>query len=98
MFITRPIPEAAAALLEAEGSTVRVAPHDRPIAADELHAGVATADALLCMLTDRVDAVKEAIDTFKSDGVVSGLVASGKALLKIVPCGGSVLKVIAKLF
>ena len=47
---------------------------------------------------DRVDAVKEAIDTFKSDGVVSGLVASGKALLKIVPCGGSVLKVIAKLF
>ena len=56
VFITRPIPEAAAALLEAEGSTVRVAPHDRPIAAVELHAGVATADALLCMLTDRVDA------------------------------------------
>jgi glyoxylate reductase len=30
--------------------------HDRPVTSDELRAGVASADALLCMLTDRIDA------------------------------------------
>ncbi len=56
VFVTRPLPEPGVSLLEAAGFTTQVNPQDRPITADELFAGVASARALLCMLTDRVDA------------------------------------------
>lgn len=56
VFITRPLPEPGVALLEAAGLPTRVTPHDRPITTAELLEGVASASALLCMLTDRVDA------------------------------------------
>jgi glyoxylate reductase len=55
VFVTRPIPQAGLAILEAAGLDIRLRPHESPIPRDELLAGVATADALLCMLTDRVD-------------------------------------------
>ena len=56
VLITRALPQPGAALLEAAGLRVHMSPHDRPISPRELRAGVASAEALLCMLTDRVDA------------------------------------------
>lgn len=55
VLITRPLPTPGASLLEAAGFRVRIHPEDRPITTQELRAGVASADALLCMLTDRID-------------------------------------------
>ncbi len=56
VFVTRPIPEAGMAILRAAGLEIHLRPEESPIPRDELLAGVAHADALLCMLTDRVDA------------------------------------------
>lgn len=56
VVITRPLPMPGASLLEAAGFRVWIQPHDRPIAAQELRDAAASADALLCMLTDRIDA------------------------------------------
>lgn len=55
IFVTRPIPAAGLDGLRRLG-TVVVAPQDAPIGRAELLAGVAQADALVCMLTDRIDA------------------------------------------
>ena len=56
VLITRPLPAPGASLLEAAGFRVRMHLHDRPITSEELRDGVRDADALLCMLTDRIDA------------------------------------------
>jgi len=56
VFITRRLPAPGVALLEAAGFSVRMHPRDQPITSEELRAGVASADALLCMLTDRINA------------------------------------------
>lgn len=56
VHVTRPLPEPGTALLEAAGLTVSVNADDRPLDAAELAAGVAEADALVCMLSDRIDA------------------------------------------
>jgi len=56
VFITRTLPAPGVELLEGAGFSVRMHSHDRPVTSDELRAGVASADALLCMLTDRIDA------------------------------------------
>jgi glyoxylate reductase len=56
VFVTRPIPEPGLSILRAAGLEPRVRAAECPIPRDELIAGVAGADALLCMLTDRVDA------------------------------------------
>ncbi len=55
-FVTRPIPEAGMALLRQAGLEIRLRDAESPIPRSELLAGVAEADALLCMLTDKIDA------------------------------------------
>ncbi len=55
IFVTRPIPADALDGLRRLGR-VQVSPQDAPIPRAELLAGVAQADALVCMLTDRIDA------------------------------------------
>lgn len=54
IFVTRQIPGNIEKLKEA--GEVIVSPHDRPISLEELVNGVATADALLCLLNDHIDA------------------------------------------
>ena len=58
IFVTRPIPESGIQLLEDAfgGGAVAVSPHDRPITREELLDGVRGADALLAILTDKIDA------------------------------------------
>jgi len=55
VFVTRPLPEPGTAVLRAAGLDVRMNVEDRPLTADELHRAAGEADALLCMLSDRVD-------------------------------------------
>lgn len=56
VIVTRPLPEPGIALLTDAGFDVWVNPDDRPIDRGTLLSMVGDADALLCMLTDRVDA------------------------------------------
>ncbi|MDH7516365.1 MAG: D-glycerate dehydrogenase, partial [Bacteroidota bacterium] len=53
VFVTRIIPEEGLRILR-ERFDVDVFPHERPITAEELLDGVRDADALLCLLTDRI--------------------------------------------
>jgi glyoxylate reductase len=55
VFVSRPLPAPGTELLAAAGFDVDQQTEDRPATRDELLAGVAEADALLSMLTDRVD-------------------------------------------
>ena len=55
VYVSRPLPEPGTAPLVAAGLTVEQQPLDRPPARDELLAGVRGKDALLCLLTERVD-------------------------------------------
>lgn len=54
--VTRPLPEPGIAPLHAAGVGVRTTSADRPIGRDELLDLVTGVDALLCLLTDRIDA------------------------------------------
>ena len=56
IFITRDIPSVGIDMLKAEGFTVSVWPHDRPIPTDELIKGGKEANAVLCISTDKIDA------------------------------------------
>jgi glyoxylate reductase len=56
VFVTRRLPGSATDRLAAAGHEVVVHPGDLPPTADELAAGVAQADGLLCLLTERIDA------------------------------------------
>jgi glyoxylate reductase len=56
ILITRHLPEAAPAALRAAGHTVTLNPHDRPLSPAELLELSKNADALLSMLTDKIDA------------------------------------------
>lgn len=56
VLVTRPLPDPGPALLRDAGLDVRPAEADRPLGRDELLAGVADVDAVLCMLSDRIDA------------------------------------------
>ncbi len=56
VLVTRRLPGSAIDRLAAAGHEVIVHPGDLPPTAVELAAGVATADGLLCLLTDRIDA------------------------------------------
>jgi len=56
ILITRHLPEAAPSALRAAGHTLTLNPHDRPLTPAELLDLSATADALLLMLTDKIDA------------------------------------------
>ncbi|KAF5049973.1 putative 2-hydroxyacid dehydrogenase [anaerobic digester metagenome] len=55
IFVTRRIPEAGLARLRA-GFDVVVNPDDRPLTTEELHRGIADADAVIGLLTDKIDA------------------------------------------
>lgn len=55
VYVTRPLPSPGTAPLEAAGFVVRQHEPDRPPTPDELRIGTADADALVCLLTDRVD-------------------------------------------
>jgi glyoxylate reductase len=55
VYVSRPLPEPATASLAAAGLEVHQQPEDRPATRDELLAGAAGADAVLSMLTDRID-------------------------------------------
>ncbi|CAB4331757.1 unannotated protein [freshwater metagenome] len=55
VFVTRPLPAPGIDLLKDSGFEVRSNPEDRPLSREELLAGVRDADALICMLSDRID-------------------------------------------
>jgi glyoxylate reductase len=55
VVVTRRLPEPALAALRESGADVWVSPEDRALSADELHAAVRGADAIVTMLHDRVD-------------------------------------------
>jgi glyoxylate reductase len=69
VVVTRPLPDPGVAVLEEAGLEVRVNPDDRPWPRAELLARVADADALLCMLSEPVDA--ELLDAAPKLKVVS---------------------------
>src|SRR3989338_5661806 len=56
IFITRQIPEAGINLLKEKGYEVAVSPHDRVLTREELLGGVKGVDAILSLLTDKIDA------------------------------------------
>ena len=56
VFITQPIPEPGPSLVRQAADDVRSNPDDRVLTPEELRAEVAGCDAVLCLLTDRVDA------------------------------------------
>ena len=55
VFVTRPLPSPGIDLLNDSGFDVRSNPEDRPLSREELLAGVREANALICMLSDRID-------------------------------------------
>jgi glyoxylate reductase len=55
VFVTRPLPAPGCDLLVDLGYEVRANDEDRPLERAELIAGIEGADALLCMLSDRID-------------------------------------------
>jgi len=69
VFVTRPLPDPGLELLRDAGFKVRANQEDRPLSRDELLAGVVGADALLCMLSDRIDV--DVLDAAPSLRVVS---------------------------
>ena len=56
VYVSRPLPEPGTKLLTAAGIEVEQHPHDRPPTRDELLVGLRGKEALLCLLTERVDA------------------------------------------
>lgn len=56
VFVTRKIPEPGFQLLREEGLEVKVNPYDRPLTKDEIIAGTAGADAIISLLTDKINA------------------------------------------
>ena len=69
VFVTRPLPAPGIDLLVELGFEVRANDEDRPLSRAELIAGIEGADALLCMLSDRID--EEVLDATASLRVVS---------------------------
>ena len=61
VFITRKIPEDGIRILEKEGFNIEIFPEDRIPEKEEIIRGVKDADALISLLTDRID--REVIDS-----------------------------------
>jgi glyoxylate reductase len=55
VLVTRTIPEAGLDLLRQAGVALEVFPYDRPMTREELMQAVRGKDAVLCLLTDRID-------------------------------------------
>jgi glyoxylate reductase len=71
IFVSRPLPPPGTAALVAAGLEVQQHPFERPPTRDELLAGVAHKQALLCLLTERVDA--EVLDAAPELRIVANL-------------------------
>ncbi len=56
VFITRPIPDPGPEMIRLAADKLEINPDDRTLSPDELRAAVAGRDAVLCLLTDRIDA------------------------------------------
>lgn len=56
IYVTRKIPDSGIKLLKKAGHTVRIYAHDKPITRKELLKNVKGVDAILSLLTDRIDA------------------------------------------
>lgn len=56
VYITRRVPQPGIDRVVEAATTVEVNPHDRVLTREELLAGVRGRDAVLCLLTDRIDA------------------------------------------
>ena len=56
VFITQPIPEPGPTMIRGVASEVIASTEDRILSPDELRQGVAGCDAVLCLLTDAIDA------------------------------------------
>ena len=69
VFVTRPLPEPGIDLLNDSGFEVRSNPEDRPLSREELLVEVREADALICMLSDRIDV--EVLDSAPSLKVIA---------------------------
>ena len=69
IFITRDIPDIAKTILREHGYTVSVFKEDRPIKKEELIAKGKNADAIIPLLTDKID--KEVIDELKKCKVIA---------------------------
>ena len=67
VFITQPIPEPGPSLLREAGGTVTSNPDDRILSRDELCAAVDGCDAVVCLLTDAIDAT--VLETAAARGV-----------------------------
>lgn len=55
IFVTRKIPGGHLEKLKAAGHEVMVSPHDRPLTREELLQAAVGTEALLCLLTDKID-------------------------------------------
>ncbi|KKU14189.1 MAG: Lactate dehydrogenase and related dehydrogenase [Candidatus Magasanikbacteria bacterium GW2011_GWC2_45_8] len=55
IFVSRCIPDAGLSLLKKQGYKVKVSPHDRVLTKGELLREMKDIDALLCLLTDKID-------------------------------------------
>ncbi len=84
IFITREIPEEGLKLLE-EKYRLKVNPAERPVTRQEMLEGVKEADALLCMLTDKVD--RDVIESASNLKVVANM-AVGVDNIDIEACTG----------
>jgi glyoxylate reductase len=67
IYVTRQIPDAGIAVLRDAGHEVEINPDDRPLTREELLDAVSHADAVLCLLTDKIDA-----DVFNAAKTVKG--------------------------
>ena len=71
IYVSRPLPDPGTSLLTAAGFEVEQQPFDRPPTRDELLAGVQGKQALLCLLTERIDA--EVLDAAPELRIVANL-------------------------
>ncbi len=67
VFITQPIPEPGPSLLRQGAETVTVNPDDRILSREELCAGLAGSDAVVCLLTDAID--RDVLEAARTRGV-----------------------------
>lgn len=69
IFITKKIPLVAKSLLEKNGFSVKIFPKDRAITKDELIKNVKNAEAVICLLTNKID--KEIIDSLQDCKIIA---------------------------
>jgi D-3-phosphoglycerate dehydrogenase len=55
VYVTRPIPEDGIEILRKKGFQVDVNPEDKVLSTDELKKAISSYDAVLCLLTDKID-------------------------------------------